>query len=222
MYCHQNNLVFAPQYFSSDHLETVYSKIRIGRHKGRRTNPNFLELSQGLQNLNRVIELMSERLNFTPEPIARTRSKSVLGKQHQKCYTNYPARSITIQDAVATMNEATDYCSWICSKLPGVKLKNDIEDEFDANMVIEKYRLHIDEDDSVAHIEYDLEADSVWSDDDRGSDDGRSDIKKNQITAFGKSMSIKTAMAIHANGGYNSLPGQSRASRFFMHNFRPI
>lgn len=120
------------------------------------------------------------------------------------------------------MNEATDYCSWICSKLPGVKLKNDIEDEFDANMVIEKYRLHIDEDDSVARVEYDLEADSVWSDDDRGSDDGRSDIKKNKITAFGKSMSLKTAMAIYANGGYNSLPGQSRASRFFTHNFRPI
>ena len=118
---------------------------------------------------------------------------------------------------VSTMNEATDFCAWMCSKLPGVRLSTEIEDDFDADCVRGKYKLY----DSNLTVEC-LDPIDPWSDSEDDANESPMPSRSDSVVVNGREMSLKTAAAIFGNGGYTRLPAQARASRFYSYAFRPI
>ena len=212
LYCHYHNLFFTAHFFTSEPCEHGFGYVRIGRNAGRRTNVSADDLCTGFQRKNRAIEVEADIHSFKPVPIARTRSRTILGGKKDENFIICHARSVSIGSIVSTMNDATDYCAWMCSKLPGVSFKSEIEDDFDANSIRGKYKLY-DHNVKITSDDYSDPFDQ-WS-------DGEDDVKKNTmpsqsdyIVVNGKHMSLKTAAAIYGNGGYTRLTGQSRASRF--------
>ena len=97
LYCHKNDLVFCPQYYSSDHCEQAFAYSRTGRYAGRRSNMSGYDLLKALERRNRSIEVEAETNVFTSAPLAHTRSRSMIGGEKNATYNNEPARVMTLQ-----------------------------------------------------------------------------------------------------------------------------
>lgn len=212
IYCIEKDIWFCPQCLSSNHCEQAFCFCRIGRYKGRQSNISGSDLTEGLAKRNRSVEIDSMVNVLEPQPIAHSRSLSMMDypKTKTSSFFNNKAKSVEdITNVVKIMNVATSYAAHVASQLSGVFIEDGFVskdlDSTSAKHAIEKCNLNIGNERLLKKLN------KVYGADHMGSTE-----------VHGVTMEIKSCMAIFGNRGRTSLPSQSRASRFYWYVFEDI
>ena len=117
------------------------------------------------------------------------------------------AQSVLMKDIVETMNQATDYCSYLCNKLKGVDNTSEgakkIEKLTKPELLNLRKSFNLDVATERAKGKLDYE----------GPD---------KVVVNGRSMNIQTGITVYGNEGHTNLPATSRAARFFGYVFNEV
>ena len=163
------------------------------------------DLLTGLESRNRSLEIEAHVCSLDPEPLAHTRSTTLLNQDPKSQFKLQMAREIDMLQIIEVMNEATVYAAHRISELPGVI----IDKKYNNTTPVNGYRMKYSLDKAKERVLSSISSQLFCP-------------QNSSVVVDGVKMSVATGMAVYGNGGKTSLPSTSRASRFYGYMFKDV